>query len=66
MKYNCNVLIVDDVDDNLYLLEDLIEDEFEDTVNIYKATCGKEALSILDGNIVDLVILDILYFLIKL
>jgi C4-dicarboxylate-specific signal transduction histidine kinase len=59
MKYKCNVLIVDDVDDNLYLLEDLIDDEFEDSVTVYQATCGQEALDVMKEHDIDLVILDI-------
>jgi C4-dicarboxylate-specific signal transduction histidine kinase len=57
-EQKCDILIVDDVDDNLYLLEDLIDDEF-DNVIVHQATCGAEALEVLKKQAIDLVILDI-------
>jgi C4-dicarboxylate-specific signal transduction histidine kinase len=54
----CNLLIVDDVEDNLFLLEDVLEDEF-DSMNVFPATSGEAALEIIKNNRIDLAILDI-------
>jgi C4-dicarboxylate-specific signal transduction histidine kinase len=58
MVCECNLLIVDDVEDNLYLLEDVLEDEFE-SMHVFSATSGMEALEILDKQRIDLAILDV-------
>jgi C4-dicarboxylate-specific signal transduction histidine kinase len=58
MICECNLLIVDDVEDNLFLLEDVLEDEFE-FMKVFSATSGEEALKILSKTRIDLAILDI-------
>ncbi len=60
-----NILIVDDIEDNLYflgaLLEELeIDDENFEGLNIFKAQSGKEALDITSKENIDLVLLDII------
>ncbi len=60
------VLLVDDIQDNLDLLEDLLDDEFNTLDNSYsveflQASSGQEALDIIsDNNNIDLILLDIM------
>lgn len=57
MKDKFTILILDDVAENIYSLELLIEDEFD--VNILTALDAKSAFSILMENDVDLILSDI-------
>ncbi len=60
------ILLVDDHQDNLDLLEDLLDDEFNynvnnSTIKCIQAICGQDALDILnDDNDFDLILLDIM------
>lgn len=59
-----NLLIVDDVEENLYALEVLleeleIEDEHFDGLNIIKALNGEEALRVAIKESIDLILLDV-------
>jgi len=58
-----NILIVDDVEANLYSLEELLKKLEEDkeigTLNIIKASSGEDALKIAMQQKIDLIILDI-------
>lgn len=51
------ILILDDVEENIYSLELMIEDSFD--VKIYTALNAKDAISILKTNKVDLILSDI-------
>ncbi len=60
-----NVLIVDDLPNNLYALEVLLEeleidDERFEGLNIFKALSGEEALKILLKESIDLILLDVI------
>lgn len=50
------ILIVDDVEDNLDLLEDLLEDQ---SVKLLRAMNGPDAISIVEKQELDLIILDV-------
>ena len=54
---NFNILLVDDIQENLYSLELLINEKFE--LNIFKALGAEEAMNILIDNKVDLILCDI-------
>lgn len=53
-----NVLIIDDIQENLYSLRLLIEDNFDD-INIIEASNGKNALIEIMKNDIDLILSDI-------
>ncbi len=59
------ILLVDDIQDNLDLLEDLLDDEFNYTDSSYEceflqATNGQDALEITNNTTVDLILLDVM------
>jgi len=56
LKYR--VLIVDDRDDNRYVVKVLLEEEF-DNLECIEASCGDEALEISKKNKIDLILLDV-------
>ena len=51
------ILIVDDIEENIYSLRLLIEESFD--VNIFTALNAKEAIKILVENNIDLILTDI-------
>jgi CheY-like chemotaxis protein len=51
------ILIVDDCEDNLFILSLIIKSVYKD-VNILKASTGKEALNIFVNTIIDVLIMD--------
>ena len=63
-KVEANILAVDDIAENLFALEALIQEikvsshSFE-KINIFKAFSGKEALKIVEEQEIDLILLDI-------
>ena len=52
-----NILLVDDIDDNLYSLRAIIENHFE--INIFSSLNVKDAISVLLENKIDLILSDI-------
>ncbi|AXX94888.1 hybrid sensor histidine kinase/response regulator [Arcobacter ellisii] len=52
-----NVLIVDDIEENIYSLRLLIEDNFD--LNIFTATNANDAMSILLNKRIDLILMDV-------
>lgn len=52
-----NVLIVDDIEENIYSLKLLIEDYFD--LNIFSATSANDAMSILLNNSINLILMDV-------
>jgi C4-dicarboxylate-specific signal transduction histidine kinase len=52
-----NILIVDDIEENIYSLKLLIEESFD--VNIFTALSAKEAIKVLVENKIDLILTDI-------
>ena len=52
-----NVLIVDDIEENIYSLKLLIEDNFD--LNIFSATSANDAMGILLNTQVDLILMDV-------
>ena len=55
---NCNILIIDDLEDNIALIKDMLEDE--DFTHIYTANSAENGFEILKDIPIDLVILDIM------
>ncbi|WP_419765186.1 MAG: response regulator [Arcobacter sp.] len=53
-----NILILDDIEENIYSLKLMIEDSFED-IEIYSALNAQDAISILMKNKIDLILSDI-------
>ena len=59
---NINILIVDDIEANLFSLESLIDElaiEEKQEINVMKSLSGEEALKIAMNNPLDLIILDV-------
>ena len=52
-----NVLIVDDIDENIYSLKLLIEENFD--LNIFTATSANDAMAILLNKSIDLILMDV-------
>jgi two-component system, sensor histidine kinase and response regulator len=52
-----NVLIVDDIEENIYSLRLLLEDNFD--LNIFSATSANDAMSILLNKSIDLILMDV-------
>lgn len=52
-----SVLIVDDIEENIYSLKLLIEDNFD--LNIFTATSANDAMGILLNNSIDLILMDV-------
>ncbi|WP_206423307.1 sensor histidine kinase [Arcobacter peruensis] len=52
-----NILLVDDIEENLYSLEVLINEKFE--LNVFKALGAEEAMNILIDHKIDLILCDI-------
>lgn len=52
-----NVLIVDDIEENLYSLKLLLEDNFD--LNIYTATSANDAMGILLNKSINLILMDV-------
>lgn len=52
-----NILIVDDIEENIYSLKLLIEDNFD--LNIFTATSANDAMGILLNTQVDLILMDV-------
>lgn len=52
-----NLLLVDDIEDNIYSLKMLIQDNFD--LNIHSARSAKEAMETLEENTIDLILTDI-------
>ena len=52
-----NVLIVDDIDENIYSLKLLIEENFD--INIFTALKAQEAIEIVMNNTIDLILTDV-------
>jgi len=58
MNLKHNILIVDDREDNRYVVKLLLEDEFEN-INCIDASCGSEALELIKEEKIDLILLDV-------
>jgi diguanylate cyclase (GGDEF)-like protein/PAS domain S-box-containing protein len=56
---NINILIVDDIDENLYILENLLKQLKLQHLNTIKALSGEQCLQISISESIDLIILDI-------
>jgi two-component system, sensor histidine kinase and response regulator len=52
-----NILIVDDIDENIYSLKLLIEENFD--LNIFTATSANDAMAILLNKSIDLILMDV-------
>ena len=52
-----NILIVDDIEENIYSLKLLIEESFD--LNIFTAKSANEAMEILLNNPMDLILMDV-------
>ncbi len=57
MNDKFNILVVDDIEENIYTLELLIKDNFD--VNIYTAISASDAMKILLENHIDLILSDV-------
>ena len=53
-----DILIVDDIEHNIFTLRSLIESQFE--ANIIEATSGEQVLRILNDRTIDLVLMDVM------
>lgn len=52
-----NILLVDDIEENLYSLELLIEEKFD--INIFKSLSAENAMNVLIENKIDLILCDV-------
>jgi len=52
-----NILLVDDIEDNLYSLELLIKENFE--LNIFKSLSAEDAMNVIIENKIDLILCDV-------